>query len=200
MKVKVCGIKHEENLLAIATLKVDWIGLNFYSKSKRFVETELKFADISIPKVGVFVNATLEYIREMVGQYGLSYVQLHGKESEHYCQEAQSICPVIKVFSIDEKFDFQLTSPFDFCDYFLFDTKCEAYGGSGYKFDWNKLTKYEGDIPFLLAGGIGPDDLNEIKSISHAQLVGVDINSKFEIEPGLKNVKMVSNFIQELKK
>ena len=199
MKVKVCGINNEENLKSIIALKVDWVGLNFYSESKRFFEIELKTTDLSISKVGVFVDAKIEYIREMVGQYNLDYVQLHGGESESYCQEAQSICPVIKVFPVDEEFDFQLTSKFDFCDYFLFDTKCKEYGGSGFKFDWNKLNEYTGDVPFLLAGGIGPNDIQEIKSISYGQLLGVDINSKFEIKPGLKDVNRIRRFLKELK-
>ena len=200
MKIKVCGIKYEENFQAITALNIDCIGLNFYSESKRFVDTQLKTADFSVVKVGVFVNAGFDYISEMVEKYNLDYIQLHGGETEKYCLEAQLICPIIKVFSVDQGFDFELTSQFEFSDYFLFDTKCNEFGGSGYKFDWNKLNEYKGDVSFLLAGGIGPDDVKEIKSISHEQFLGVDINSKFETEPGLKDINKVRNFIKELKK
>jgi len=133
-------------------------------------------------------------------KYNLSYLQLHGGESVEYCQKAQKYCPVVKVFSVDAEFNFVETEEFDFCDYFLFDTKCKDFGGSGHKFDWGKLNEYTGDVPFILAGGIGPDDIEVIQAIQHDKLYGIDINSKFEIEAGIKDMDKVDNFIKELKK
>jgi len=199
MKIKVCGIKSGKNFNEIASLDINWIGLNFYSKSKRFVEENINFQESTIVKVGVFVNAEIEFVKEKIANYNLDFIQLHGNETKYYCQSVKSFSKVIKVFSIDEEFDFNTTSDYDFCDYFLFDTKCKEYGGSGKKFNWIKINQYKGPVPFLLAGGIGPDDVKRIHNISHPKLIGIDINSKFEIKPGLKDATKIHSFITNLK-
>lgn len=199
--IKVCGLKNKENINSIIETGIDWIGLNFYDKSKRFVDPKMDIPkDNRILKVGVFVNESLESVTEINQKWELDYLQLHGDEDIEYCQNAQTINKIIKVFSIGESFDFDSTVPFSFCDFFLFDTKCKTYGGSGKKFDWQKLHEYKGSTPFLLAGGIELNDVGRIKNVHHDKLFGIDINSKFEIEAGIKNTEEVKAFSCQLKK
>ena len=197
--VKVCGINRQKNLNQICRLSVDMIGLNFYLGSKRYINNISINIKPNIKKVGVFVEPIIDELVQYTEDCKLDYFQLHGEVSVDFCESASSIKPVIKSFGVDEAFDFDDVMPFSFCPYFLFDTKSISHGGSGKKFDWEKLNEYQGDVPFLLAGGIGPDDVERIKKINHPQFVGVDINSRFEIEPGLKNVPMVEEFIDQIK-
>jgi len=197
--VKVCGINRENNLKRVSNLDVDMIGLNFYLGSKRFLNNISITIKDKVKRVGVFVNPSMTELLQYSAEAHLDYLQLHGSESPSFCREAKEICPVIKAFGVDEHFDFQLLNDYDMVEYFLFDTKVPDHGGSGIKFNWGKLNEYHGDTPFLLAGGIGPDDASEIKKIKHPMFMGVDINSKFEIEPGLKHVPRVEKFVNELK-
>jgi phosphoribosylanthranilate isomerase len=197
--VKVCGINRENNLKRISSLDIDMIGLNFYLGSKRFINNISITINPKVKRVGVFVNPSMYELLQYSEDTKLDYIQLHGDESPDFCIEAKEICPIIKAFGIDEDFDFALLKEYDMVEYFLFDTKVSTHGGSGTKFNWDKLNEYQGKIPFLLAGGIGPDDAETIKELKHPMFIGVDINSKFEIEPGLKHVPKVDQFVKELK-
>lgn len=207
MKVKVCGMRNPENIEKIIKLKPDYMGFIFYPKSKRYIgDIEPTMLTNGLfkktKKVGVFVNELLRDVVVQSNTYGLDLVQLHGNESEEYCYELHCMdVPVIKAFGIDDDFDFHSTSDFaKYCDYFLFDTKIgNQSGGTGKKFDWGILENYNTNIPFFLSGGIDVQDLDEIKKIDHPQLYGVDINSKFETEPAIKNVNKVEEFIKNLK-
>lgn len=198
MIIKVCGMRESENVKELANLPIDLMGMIYYKKSARFIGTEtLDFAS-GKKRVGVFVNEELEAIRTVVAKDNLEYVQLHGDEAPEFCKSVQQFSKVIKVFRVSENFDFHQTLQFDFCDLFLFDTSTKSYGGSGRKFDWEQLQAYKGVTAFLLSGGIGPDDVSSIKAVEHSQFAGVDLNSQFEIEPGLKNIQALKTFIHEL--
>ena len=198
--VKVCGINREKNLKQISQLNIDMIGLNFYLGSKRFINNISININPNIKRVGVFVNPSLSEIKQYKIDAKLDYLQLHGSESPEFCRSITPICPVIKAFGVDETFDFTITEAYNFADYFLFDTKTMLHGGSGEKFNWQKLNEYIGETPFLLAGGIGPEDVIKLLEIDHPKFAGVDINSRFEIEPGIKHVRKVDEFIKQLNK
>jgi len=197
MKFKVCGMRDKENISGLLALKPDYIGFIFYAQSKRFVTD---FPQIEIPssvkKVGVFVNETIEEIIEKANKHTLDFVQLHGDETPEYCSAlAAKNIKIIKAFSVDENFDFSATKPFEKCVFlFLFDTKGNNYGGNGIKFNWELLQNYAGKTPFLLSGGISINDAAEIKKFKHPAFLGIDINSGFELEPGLKNIKEIKEF------
>lgn len=216
MKVKVCGLRNPENILAISKLSIDLMGFIFYKDSPRYVNDQglVKWLEdnkeglAGINKVGVFVNAAIEDVLNNVHDYQLDFVQLHGDESAEYCMEIQSYWDIstmrrarlIKAFPIDENFDFEETSPYETsCSLFLFDTKSSSYGGSGKRFNWELLQKYQGNTPFLLSGGIDETAVAQIRTLSLNQLYGVDINSKFEKNPGLKDVRKVEHFVEQLK-
>lgn len=201
--IKVCGLNTVSNLKEIASLDIHMVGLNFYAPSSRSVDLdneEFKKACsiLQKDKVGVFVNASLDFVLNCIGQYGLSYVQLHGGESPEYCNVIMENSKVIKVFRVSDNFDFDSIQPYDTCNLFLFDTYTSAFGGSGHTFDWELLSNYEGKTPFLLAGGISPNDSDKIYTFSHTAFLGVDINSKFEVSPGIKDVSKVMTFVTEL--
>lgn len=191
MKLKICGLKDPGNIKQVAGLKPDYIGFIFYSESKRFVGDDFEMPLISneIKKVGVFVNAKADYIIDKIDQYKLDLIQLHGNENPDFCEVLNHIIPVIKAFGIDESFDFNSTSPYkDCCSCFLFDTKTDQYGGSGKLFDWNVLEKYDNKVPFFLSGGIGLDEIEKLK-IKKLNIYAVDVNSKFETMPGMKDIE-----------
>lgn len=195
--VKVCGLKIQQNLDAVIDTGVRMIGFNYYPPSKRYLDHTLQIDYDEVQKVGVFVNASIETITSMVKRDDLQYAQLHGDESIAFCRSVQEFVKVIKVFRVNENFDFKTINSYSFCDLFLFDTYTDDYGGSGKKFDWNSLQGYEGDTPFLLSGGIGPESVEALKDFKHSSYIGVDINSKFEIEPGVKDVDSIQTFINE---
>lgn len=216
MKVKVCGMRTPENIEALSALPIDMIGFIFYPKSKRFVGKQkvlqkwlAESGDClgEIQRVGVFVNAELDEILNAVHDYALDYVQLHGDESPEYCRELQRFwdyssvrkAKLIKAFAIDEDFDFRETQAYaPHCALFIFDTKGPEYGGHGVAFNWSLLEQYDGAIPFLLSGGIGPDMAPEIRRLNFPQMVGVDINSRFESSPGVKEIDQIRRFVSEL--
>lgn len=201
MKIKVCGMKFAENISDLAKLSPDMMGLIFYSKSPRYVnDSPIPPIEANIKRVGVFVNADRETILQKKKDYHLDLIQLHGNESPIFCENLNKMIPVIKAFSIGNVEDFKETERYEgLCSYFLFDTKTHQYGGSGQKFDWNILDAYEGGTPFILSGGISAKDCNTIKNITHPMLYSIDINSRFEIEPGLKDINLLEQFINEIR-
>jgi phosphoribosylanthranilate isomerase len=206
MIIKICGIQDKNNLLEIISLKPDMMGFIFYPVSARFVGDKLHPDDlVEIPKrikrVGVFVNADEYEINGIFWKYNLDMIQLHGEESPSLCRQLSSMnIPVIKAFQIDAQFDFNMVEEYlKYCKYFLFDTKTEKYGGSGSKFNWEILKKYNLGHPFILSGGIAPGDEDRIISINNPSLCGVDINSRFESAPGIKDIPLLKTFIQNLR-
>lgn len=201
MIIKVCGIKDAQNLLDIGKLRIEMVGYNFYALSPRFVDQSLPQISEKIKKVGVFVNATIDEIKKIIQIYNLDYAQLHGDESLEYIECVKSFIPTIKVFRINDDFKPKILKYYDFCDYFLFDTASKNYGGSGQKFNWKILNNWEINRPFLLSGGIGPDDFGLFTTpvIDHSNYVGIDINSKFEVYPGFKDIKLLKDFVDRIK-
>ncbi|NJB81558.1 phosphoribosylanthranilate isomerase [Wenyingzhuangia aestuarii] len=205
MKIKVCGMKHEENIKAVAGLQPDYMGFIFYPKSPRNFEGAIPKMDEHIKKTGVFVNAPIDFVLEKVKQYGFKAVQLHGSESVAYCQELISHdldIELFKVFSIKDEFDFSVLKNYEpFVNYFLFDTKGKDKGGNGYTFDWSVLKQYPSTKPFILSGGIGVDEIEKVKEILKTELpiYALDINSKFETEPAVKDVALLQQFFNEIK-
>jgi phosphoribosylanthranilate isomerase len=204
LRIKVCGMKFTQNRQEVEKLDVDFLGFIFYAPSKRFVgETpEPALFNSEKSKVGVFVDENAFEILALARNLGFEWVQLHGKENPKTCQllKRQGL-KIIKAFSVDDNFDFKTTLQYEkVANYFLFDTKTENHGGSGKKFNWAILDKYDGHIPFFISGGISPDDVNGILAINHPKLTGVDVNSGFEDAPGLKNVEKLKEFIEEIKR
>lgn len=209
MNIKVCGITEMKQLQQLDGLDIDFAGLIFYKESPRYIgdkisKTELKKADLDIKKVGVFVNPEMIDVLDAIDEYGLDAVQLHGDESPEMCEDLSSEVEVIKAFRVADGADIdKLVAPYDaVCDYYLFDTGGlkESLGGTGQKFDWSILTKAKIEKPFFLSGGIGPDDAAKVKAFKHPDFFGVDINSQFEKEPGVKDMGKVLHFRQAMKK
>lgn len=203
MNIKVCGITQLKQLQQLEAMDIDFAGLIFYEKSPRYMGNaipakELKTADFDVRKVGVFVDAEFDTIVKNIKAYGLDLVQLHGNESPELCEDLSDETEVIKVFSIDEaaKNIDALVADYDaVCDYYLFDTKQgDKAGGTGKKFDWQLLAKAKIEKPFFLSGGIGLDDVTAIKAFKHPDFFGVDINSRFEKEPGVKDIAEILKF------
>jgi phosphoribosylanthranilate isomerase len=206
LKIKVCGMRDPENIRDLIQLKPDYIGLIFFPKSKRLVSEEeaeniTKEIPVGIKKVGVFVNTLQSEIVRIAHLFNLDYIQLHGDESPDYCSEFKDInLPVIKAFGVTDNFDFNSLEKYkDACEYFLFDTKSQDYGGTGTKFNWEILHNYQGEKPFFLSGGIGSEDVIKIKKLKLKNLYAIDINSRFELEPAIKNMQLLSVFFNELK-
>lgn len=194
MKIKVCGLKYPDNIKAIEALNPQYMGFIFYGRSPRFVAGVDAGALAAIPssiiKTGVFVNENAEQIQQLIERYGFGAVQLHGDESPEFAEQFKGKVQVLKAFGVNEDFDFeQLNNYAGKVDYFLFDTKTDAHGGSGKTFNWEILNRYKLDVPFFLSGGLSLDNLDQISKITHPQFYGVDLNSKFEIEPGLKDIE-----------
>lgn len=199
MIIKVCGMREATNMREVEQLGTDWMGFIFYPKSPRYVGEELAYIPGDVKRVGVFVNEEPDRLLALAGKNGLDIIQLHGSESPDYCKSLQEKgFLVIKAFGIstDMPFPSELIERYEgCCDYFLFDTKTDLYGGSGKKFGWDLLSDYQGSTPFLLSGGISPEDLEAVKGFSHPRCIGIDLNSGFEIEPAVKNVQSLQSFI-----
>ena len=205
MKLKICGMKYPDNILEVSQLLPDYMGFIFWEKSSRFFDGEIPNLPKSIQKVGVFVNAPLDEIVSKIEKYDLNLVQLHGNESVAFCLDLkheieklkQTPIEIIKVFSILDDFDFSILKEYEaICDYFLFDTKGKLPGGNGTVFDWKVLEKYPSTKPFFMSGGIGIEEIAPVKQLLKTNLPihAIDINSKFEIEPGLKNKQLLEEF------
>lgn len=222
VRLKICGMKYQDNIKAVARLQPNYLGFIFHEESPRNFDGVIPELPKSIKKVGVFVDKDLDFIKNKIDTFQLNAVQLHGNESPEFCkmlkkyghsersEESQQELPastgtieIIKVFSIKDKFDFSVLAPYEgVCDYFLFDTKGKLPGGNGYAFDWSVLTNYPSTKPFFLSGGIGLNDIDTFLSFlrSHESkyCYAIDVNSKFEIEPGLKNIEKLEKFKQNL--
>ena len=201
--VKVCGMRNAENIRDVEALGIDMMGFIFYPKSSRYVSARPAYLPQKCKRVGVFVNATIDDIRQHIADYSLDIVQLHGHESTDSIRSLRSLCgdviSIIKAFNIATKEDLNATTPYaGLVDYFLFDTKGPSVGGNGEKFDWSVLEAYNGDTPFLLSGGIGPDDAERIIDYHHSKCIGIDLNSRFESAPALKDVTTLSRFLNDI--
>lgn len=203
MKIKVCGMRNIFNLKELVSLSPDYIGFIFYNKSKRYIGEELDekldFIPAEIKKVGVFVNADKSYIQTTIKNYNLDMIQLHGDEPPELCADLSREIQVIKAFGVSKGFDFNSLKDYQSCcSYFLFDTKTDSYGGSGESYDWSLLDDYKLDTHFFLSGGIGELDIDKIKKYSHPFFYAIDLNSKFETEPGLKDIERLKKFKNEI--
>jgi phosphoribosylanthranilate isomerase len=203
VKIKVCGMRNTENIREVAALSPDYMGFIFYEKSTRYVGSEFVLPDdldSTINRVGVFVNHSKAFIKEKAVRHQLNYVQLHGDESVTFCEELKTEgIRVIKVFRVDEDFDFRGTKQFErVADFFLFDTKGKRYGGNAIPFDWSLLNQYNQVVPFFLSGGIQSDNVRQLKNISTLNIHAIDVNSGVEDQPGLKNVNKISEIINQL--
>ena len=201
MELKVCGITTPEDIMQLVTMDISRLGFIFYHKSKRYVygkliEDGLKSIPKHIKKTGVFVNAELAEIEQIIDQYKFESIQLHGDESPEFCNHFRMKAEVIKTISVKDKSSFEMAGLYrDACDLFLFDTHSENYGGTGKTFDWQWLEAYKLDKPFYLSGGISLENIEEIKKIKHGKLTGIDVNSKFEISPGIKDIEKIKQLI-----
>lgn len=215
-------MRDAQNIREVSQLGVDMIGMIFYPKSPRYVEMQSSHAgiipdyakeDINIKssktpaRVGVFVDDMVQNIVTRVVNYHLDYVQLHGNEPRTMCENLRltldpDIRPgikIIKAISVSDASDIQKYKEYvGAVDLFLFDTKCKTVGGSGQQFDWQVLDQYDGEVPFLLSGGIGPEDASRLHAFHHPKCIGIDLNSRFEIEPGVKDVEKLKGFLNEM--
>lgn len=205
MQLKVCGMRDRYNIAALCRLQPDYMGFVFYQRSARAVPEQDRplqaaIAGIQgIETIGVFVDEPIELLLQTVRAYCLDRVQLHGAESPAYCTEVARYIPVIKAFSIDMAFDWRRPALYEeCCSNFLFDTATPQYGGSGTVFDWQLLQYYKGHKPYFLSGGIGPEQAAALKKITDDRLHAIDINSRFEVQPGLKNISLIQTFHHEL--
>ena len=210
MNIKVCGITQFKQLQQLEALNIDFAGLIFYKDSPRYMGNkitgkQIKDADFDIKKVGVFVDPGYSELLDAIDEYGLDIVQLHGNETPEMCEELSAEVEVIKAFRIpgDKASDIdEMVADYDaVCDYYLFDTAGikESFGGTGQQFDWGILKKAKIEKPFFLSGGIGVDDAAKIKAFTHPDFFAVDVNSRFELSPGLKDMAAILKFLQAFK-
>lgn len=209
MKIKVCGNRNLDQLKELENLGIGYAGLIFYQQSPRYVlknisGKEVRDLNLSIAKVGVFVNANEDEIMKQVEDFGLDMVQLHGDETASFCNRISDQIKVLKAFRItdfDSNIDWLVKEYDEVCDYYVFDkANAGLYGGTGQKFDWDLLEKSSIGKPFFLSGGIGMEDAAALKGFSHPFFYGVDVNSRFEKEPGIKDMELIKAFVNDLKK
>lgn len=206
MKLKVCGMKYPDNVSAVAALGPDYMGFIFYKPSKRYCGETLspefvKSLPAAIIKTGVFVNESLEEVLQICAAYGFKAIQLHGHETPDFCLACKRAgLGVIKVLHVGETMDWSILEPYKkVADYFLFDTKTPEYGGSGNRFNWKVLQEYDNEIPLFLSGGIDESILTELNDLKTVSIYALDVNSRFELEPGLKDVERINKFALGLK-
>ena len=204
-------MREAENIREVEALGIDLMGFIFWPKSSRYVNERPAYLPTQCKRVGVFVNEDAETIKKIAEDYALDYIQLHGSESPEqisHLSPLTSHLSIIKAFNIATTEDLEATKPYEgIVDYFLFDTKGKSVGGNGEKFDWSVLSDYVGETPFLLSGGIGPDDTERVKSFLTSHLspltskkcIGIDLNSRFETAPGLKDINKLREFIKEIR-
>jgi phosphoribosylanthranilate isomerase len=208
--IKVCGMRNAENIRAVEALGIDLMGFIFWTKSSRYVSERPAYLPTKCKRVGVFVDEDIETVKRIADEYALDYIQLHGHESPDYIRALRVVdgFPVdihlIKAISVSGRDDIATYKSYEgLVDYFLFDTKCPSVGGSGQQFDWSVLSAYDGNTPFLLSGGIGPDDAPRLRALSVLdgfpveKCAGIDLNSRFELAPGLKDVTALQKFLNE---
>ena len=209
MIIKVCGMRDAENIREVeqlsivnCQLSINWMGFIFWPKSSRYVSERPAYLPTNCKRVGVFVDEDVEAVKRIAEDYALDFIQLHGHESRAYCAQLKGL-KLIKAFNIATTEDFKQTEAYTgIADYFLFDTKGKSVGGNGEKFEWSVLSAYDGDTPFLLSGGIDPDDAavltSHLSPLTSKKCVGIDLNSRFEIAPGLKDINKLKTFIESL--
>ena len=212
MIIKVCGMRDADNIREVEQLSIincqcsiNWMGFIFWPRSSRYVAERPFYLPTRCQRVGVFVDENIETVRRIADDYALDIIQLHGHESPNYCAQLHGR-PIIKAFNIATADDFVQTEPYaGLVDYFLFDTKGKSVGGNGEKFDWSVLSAYSGSTPYLLSGGIGPDDAPALRTFfsvgcgsAAASCVGIDLNSRFELAAGLKDVASLRRFLTQL--
>ena len=203
MKIKICGLKFESNILGLSKLEPEYMGFIFWEKSKRVViGSTPNLSQTKIKKTGVFVNADFEKIKNKVSVHKLEAIQLHGTEPPEFCEKIKNLgVEIIKAFSIDQNFNFNILEKYELCsDYFLFDTKGKSPGGNGISFNWDILRNYKYKKKFFLSGGIGVESIDAIKKIKKLKLplFCIDINSRFELNPGNKNIELIKSFKNNL--
>lgn len=206
MRIKVCGMREADNIRAVEELGIDLMGFIFWPGSSRYVSHRPTHLPTKCKRVGVFVDATIDNVMSLVEEYHLDAIQLHGHEMPDYLHALRASCMdnsynfvIIKAFNVATPEDLVATELYqDLVDCFLFDTKAERVGGNGTKFDWSVLSHYQGKTPFLLSGGIGPDDAEAVKSFHHPQCIGIDLNSRFEQVPGRKDIYKLKLFLQQI--
>ena len=207
MLIKVCGMRDADNIRQVEILGPDMMGFICWDGSKRFVPHAPNYLPVKCLRVGVFVNPTLDYVLSRQQEMNFRILQLHGNESPEFCALLCKECnktnrkvKLMKVFTVASGYPFPKTAAYEnVCDLFLFDTKCPTMGGSGKTFDWSALRNYTGARPFLLSGGIGPECLNELRTCFHPRCIGVDLNSRFETAPAVKDVALLAHFISKLR-
>ncbi|HEY9005857.1 MAG TPA: phosphoribosylanthranilate isomerase [Ohtaekwangia sp.] len=200
IKLKVCGMRDEANIQAVAALQPNYMGFIFYDKSPRYIGEDFLIPDIfprSIKRVGVFVNEAEEKMLDAVQRFKLDYLQLHGDESAELCQSLKNEnIGVIKVFSVGDGFDFAVTKPYKpVVDFFLFDTKGKYYGGNAKVFDWSILKNYDQEVPFFLSGGISAKNAEAIQSLTGMNIHALDVNSGVEDAPAIKSIPKLQALI-----
>ena len=198
---KVCGMREAGNIREVEALGIDWMGFIFWAHSARNVSLKPDYLPSRCKRVGVFVNAPMAFIREKVREFGLDILQLHGGEDADFIRQLRTELPalsVVKALNVAREEDLEQSKRYEgLCDYFLFDTKAEKVGGNGKAFDWDILHSYKGNTPFLLSGGIGPDDKERLRAFHHPQMAGIDLNSQFEIRPAVKDIHLLTSFLHE---
>ncbi len=205
MIVKVCGMRDAENIRQVDELgTVDWMGFIFFLRSSRHVSEVPTYLPQHSKRVGVFVNASVEDIACRVKTFGFHLIQLHGHETPNDILSLRNALgnnvKVIKMIQISSQEDLAKTQQYEgLVDYFLFETKCQGYGGSGQQFDWDILQHYTGDTPFLITGGIGADDAEKVRAFKHPQWAGIDLNSRFETASAFKDVPKIKDFVEIVK-
>ena len=201
MILKVCGMRDPENIRQLRDVGVNWMGIIFYDQSTRFVDKPINLDwTKGMKRVGVFVNANNQQLASAIRVYSLDIVQLHGTEDPSTCEFVKDLgVLVIKAFNLDLEFDFSSTEPYEASiDYFLFDAKGPLLGGNGTTFDWGVLERYAGTTPFILSGGIDLQHAETLRKYNHPKCAGIDINSRFELSPALKDIKKIKQFKHEL--
>ncbi len=192
-------MRETDNIRDVETLDIDMMGFIFWPKSSRYVSQRPDYLPKHVKRVGVFVDEDPEQVKRLAADYGLDYIQLHGHESPEYIFQLGDL-HVIKAFNISTAEDLLQTQPYEgLVDYFLFDAKGKSVGGNGEKFNWDVLSAYQGSTPFLLSGGIGPNDATNVKAFHHPKCIGIDLNSCFELSPGLKDINKLNEFLKQVK-
>jgi phosphoribosylanthranilate isomerase len=208
MRVKVCGITQVEQLTMLHEVGATFAGLIYYPKSPRYVLRHMTTSQIkkenNTNKVGVFVNSSVEEVLQMVDECRLHMVQLHGDETPRYCEKIADYISVVKAFRVSDtdNIGWRIREYMDVCDMFMFDTEGAGYGGTGKKFNWDKLNGVEVGKPYFLSGGIEPGDVEKLKDFETKPeakaLFSIDVNSRFELVPGVKDMDLIKNFIQKI--
>ena len=201
MLVKVCGMRDQENIRNVAALKPDMMGFIFYASSPRFAGNLDPDILLSLPKdickVGVFVNASACEVKEMVERYNINVIQMHGDETPDFCgywkKKGYKVVKALGIGTADDLKEVENYIPV--CDFLLLDKKSRLYGGSGQKFDWDIIKEYKGTLPFLLSGGVAPEDILQLRRLNHPAFAGVDLNSRFEKSPGVKDIVVLKQFM-----